>query len=140
MSRPRRFGKSLLVSTLETYFEGKQELFEGLAMERPERDAVCFDGLRIATAFAQRGATCTVSPDASGSRFNSLRHGREAARGSAKEFWHFIFIAQGARAELETQLLRCVQLGYSRPEEITELLAKLDEEARMLYGLSNSLQ
>jgi hypothetical protein len=33
LSRPRRFGKSLLVSTLETYFKGRQELFEGLAIE-----------------------------------------------------------------------------------------------------------
>lgn len=29
LNRPRRFGKSLLVSTLEAYFEGKRELFEG---------------------------------------------------------------------------------------------------------------
>lgn len=33
LSRPRRFGKSLLISTLEAYFQGKKELFEGLAME-----------------------------------------------------------------------------------------------------------
>ena len=32
LSRPRRFGKSLLISTLEAYFLGKKELFEGLAM------------------------------------------------------------------------------------------------------------
>ena len=31
LSRPRRFGKSLLVSTLKCYFEGKKELFKGLA-------------------------------------------------------------------------------------------------------------
>ena len=37
-SRPRRFGKSLLVSTLEAYFQGKKELFEGLAMERLEQE------------------------------------------------------------------------------------------------------
>lgn len=37
-SRPRRFGKSLLVSTLEAYFQGKKELFRGLAMERLEKD------------------------------------------------------------------------------------------------------
>ena len=30
LSRPRRFGKSLLVSTLKCYFEGKKELFKGL--------------------------------------------------------------------------------------------------------------
>lgn len=37
LSRPRRFGKSLLLSTLEAYFEGKQALFEGLALERLEQ-------------------------------------------------------------------------------------------------------
>ena len=36
LSRPRRFGKSLLVSTLEAYFQGKKELFEGLAIEKLE--------------------------------------------------------------------------------------------------------
>ena len=38
LSRPRRFGKSLLVSTLEAYFQGKKELFEGLAMEKLEKE------------------------------------------------------------------------------------------------------
>ena len=33
LSRPRRFGKSLLISTLEAYFLGKRELFKGLAIE-----------------------------------------------------------------------------------------------------------
>ena len=32
LSRPRRFGKSLFLSTLEAYFQGKKELFEGLAI------------------------------------------------------------------------------------------------------------
>lgn len=38
LSRPRRFGKSLLVSTLDAYFRGKKELFQGLAMERLEKE------------------------------------------------------------------------------------------------------
>lgn len=37
LSRPRRFGKSLLVSTLKAYFEGRKELFAGLAMEQLEQ-------------------------------------------------------------------------------------------------------
>ena len=37
LSRPRRFGKSLLVSTFESYFSGKKELFEGLAIEKLEQ-------------------------------------------------------------------------------------------------------
>ena len=38
LSRPRRFGKSLLVSTLENYYLGRKELFRGLAMERLETE------------------------------------------------------------------------------------------------------
>lgn len=38
LSRPRRFGKSLLLSTLEAYFEGKRELFSGLAIEQLETE------------------------------------------------------------------------------------------------------
>ena len=38
LSRPRRFGKSLLVSTFKSYFEGKKELFKGLAMEKLEKE------------------------------------------------------------------------------------------------------
>lgn len=37
LSRPRRFGKSLLLSTLKAYFEGKKELFEGLAITELEQ-------------------------------------------------------------------------------------------------------
>ena len=38
LNRPRRFGKSLLVSTFKSYFEGKKELFEGLAIEKLEKE------------------------------------------------------------------------------------------------------
>ena len=38
LSRPRRFGKSLLVSTLQSYFEGRKELFKGLAIDRLEKE------------------------------------------------------------------------------------------------------
>ena len=38
LSRPRRFGKSLLVSTLKNYFFGKKELFKGLAIDALEKD------------------------------------------------------------------------------------------------------
>lgn len=38
LSRPRRFGKSLLVSTMEAYFAGRKELFSGLAIEKLETE------------------------------------------------------------------------------------------------------
>ncbi|MCD8183375.1 MAG: ATP-binding protein [Bacteroides sp.] len=37
-SRPRRFGKSLLISTFESYFQGRKDLFEGLAIEKLETE------------------------------------------------------------------------------------------------------
>lgn len=38
LSRPRRFGKSLLTSTFRSYFEGRRDLFKGLAIERLEKE------------------------------------------------------------------------------------------------------
>ncbi len=38
LSRPRRFGKSLLVSTFQSYFDGRKDLFKGLAMEKLEKE------------------------------------------------------------------------------------------------------
>ena len=38
LSRPRRFGKSLFLSTLSAYFLGKKELFKGLYLEKAEED------------------------------------------------------------------------------------------------------
>jgi hypothetical protein len=40
LARPRRFGKSLFLSTLKAYFEGKKELFEGLKIAELEKDWV----------------------------------------------------------------------------------------------------
>ena len=38
LNRPRRFGKSLLISTFQSYFEGKKDLFKGLAIEKLEQE------------------------------------------------------------------------------------------------------
>ena len=40
LSRPRRFGKSLLVSTLKAYFQGRKDLFQGLALEELEKQTI----------------------------------------------------------------------------------------------------
>ena len=47
LSRPRRFGKSLLLSTLEAYAQGKKELFKGLALEKLERDWTVYPVLHM---------------------------------------------------------------------------------------------
>lgn len=47
LSRPRRFGKSLLISTLEAYFKGKKELFKGLAVGQLEKDWLTYPVLHL---------------------------------------------------------------------------------------------
>ena len=47
LSRPRRFGKSLLISTLQAYFEGKKDLFKGLAIEQLEKDWTVYPVLHL---------------------------------------------------------------------------------------------
>ena len=47
LSRPRRFGKSLLISTLEAYFTGKKEIFKGLKIQELESDWTEYPVFRI---------------------------------------------------------------------------------------------
>ncbi len=55
LSRPRRFGKSLLASTFDSYFRGKKELFEGLAMEHLETEWTEYPVLHFSLDAAKRG-------------------------------------------------------------------------------------
>ena len=55
LSRPRRFGKSLLLSTMKSYFEGDRDLFEGLEAGRLETDWVQYPVLHISLASAKGG-------------------------------------------------------------------------------------
>ena len=50
LSRPRRFGKTLLVSTMKSYFEGHKELFEGLAIEHLETEWIQYPVLHFSMA------------------------------------------------------------------------------------------
>ena len=47
LGRPRRFGKSLLVTTMQSYFEGRKELFKGLAIEKLEKEWTEYPVLRF---------------------------------------------------------------------------------------------
>ena len=95
LSRPRRFGKSLLLSTLKAYWEGRKDLFKGLAIEALEADSpdawkaypvFCFDfnGMdytqdsaleSILEAHLERWETqyhCTANPSTLEARFENL--------------------------------------------------------------------
>ena len=53
LSRPRRFGKSLLVSTLQAYFEGRKELFEGTYIGGVEKEWTAYPVLKFSMASAK---------------------------------------------------------------------------------------
>ena len=55
LSRPRRFGKSLLTSTLDAYFSGRKDLFQGLAIEKLEKEWVQYPVVHISLASAKLG-------------------------------------------------------------------------------------
>ena len=57
MSRPRRFGKSLLTSTLESYFQGDKTLFEGLKIMELEKDWTQYPVFRLDISSAKAQPT-----------------------------------------------------------------------------------
>ena len=60
------------------------------------------------------------------------------ARSSQKDMVHFLYIAQGSRAELETQLELCELVGYISKERLEHVLMQTQEIGRMLSGLIKS--
>ena len=66
LSRPRRFGKSLLISTIEAYFKGQKELFDGLAIYDMEQNWYKYPVFHIdlnTANFRERGSLFSVLND-----------------------------------------------------------------------------
>ncbi len=61
------------------------------------------------------------------------------ARNSTKEFIHFLSISNGSRAEIETQLLLCVKIGYVKECDIKKSMELLIEIRKMIYSLMRTL-
>ena len=62
------------------------------------------------------------------------------ARHGTGEFLHFLGVARGSLAELETLLTLCGNLGYFPPPDVASLLTDCDEIGRLLTGLVKSLR
>lgn len=56
LTRPRRFGKSLLLSTIKAYFEGRKDLFKGLAVESLEKDWIKHPVFHLALSRVENGS------------------------------------------------------------------------------------
>lgn len=62
------------------------------------------------------------------------------SRDSTKEFLHFLSIALGSLAELETQLILAGRLSYLEKKDLEIILSKTDEIQKMLRGIQRSLK
>lgn len=69
---------------------------------------------------------------------SNIAEGNE--RESLKEFLHFLSIARGSLAEVETQLEIAARLGYIESEKLNNLLQNTDEIGKMLNGLQKTLK
>ncbi|MGI0483731.1 four helix bundle protein [Geminocystis sp. CENA526] len=61
------------------------------------------------------------------------------SRQSTAEFKRFLSIAQGSRAEVETQIMIAQRLGYLKKEQTTSILNLSEEIKRMIYALTAKL-
>ena len=142
LSRPRRFGKSLLLTTLEAYFLGRKELFKGLAMERLEKDWKSHPVLHLDLNTGKY-----VNPEALVERIDHHLTGWESAYGLRPEAF------QSLSTRLENVIARaCEQTGqkvvilvdeYDKP-----LLEAIGDEAlqddyrktlKSVYGVAKSM-
>lgn len=62
------------------------------------------------------------------------------ARGSSKEFLNFLSIARGSNAELQTQLILCVEFGYLTQDDITQAVSLSNEVGRLINSLRRSIE
>lgn len=98
LSRPRRFGKSLLVSTLETYFSGRKELFEGLVIAELEKEWNQYPVLRL---------------DFSGANYNSEQV-LESKLNSFLKFYEEIYSSVSSEPVASVRFDGLIQAAFAR--------------------------
>ncbi len=112
LSRPRRFGKSLLLSTMEAYFLGKREVFKGLAIEQLEHEWKKYPVLYL---------------DLNTGRYNTLDN-LERNLNSKFLNWEKIYGSSEEGATFETRFFNIVQRAYEKTgEEVVILVDEYDK-------------
>ena len=121
LSRPRRFGKSLLLSTLEAYFQGRRELFQGLAIEQLERDWTPHPVLRL---------------DMSRDKYSSVANLMSMLDGMLAAYERQYGITPAAGDSHATRLNRLIETAYEQTGQRVVVL--VDEyDAPMLDSLTD---
>ena len=90
--------------------------------------------------FSKTRTLRTYKPDSTLSDFHSFQHAEGHSRASSKEFLHYISIALGSAAELETQLMLAGRLKYVGQNDTQCAIAQLEDIGKMLRGLQKSLK
>ncbi len=112
LSRPRRFGKSLLLSTMKSYFEGKKELFKGLAIEKLEKEWKQYPVLYL---------------DLNSGEYDSVEN-LESNLNSIFCDWEKIYGSSEEGATFETRFKNIVQRAYEKTgEEVVILVDEYDK-------------
>ena len=98
LSRPRRFGKSLLISTMEAYFSGKKDLFRGLAMESLEKNWTVHPVLHL---------------DFTGSKYTSIENLEEALKLHLEQ-WEETYGVERRSDDLSVRFKAVIDAAYKK--------------------------
>ena len=121
LSRPRRFGKSLLISTLEAYFLGQKELFKGLAIEQMEKEWVQYPVLHM---------------DLSGGNFQEVKE-LEYLIDNYLTKWEDIYGSRPSERTLSLRFAGIIERAYQKTgRQVVVLIDEYDKA--LLQNLGNS--
>ena len=151
LNRPRRFGKSLLVTTMQAYFEGKKELFKGLAIEMLEKDWVKYPVIHLDLSsgkyydlnalkstigfllyvYEKKYGISTIENDTFGTRLNNII--QAAAKQTGKNVVVLIdeydVPVLDSNSKPELQARGCIDLLVSTKTTIFVMELKIDQSA-----------
>lgn len=123
LSRPRRFGKSLLVTTLQAYFEGKKELFKGLAMETLEKDWTVYPVIRL---------------DLSSGKYYSLSALKSTVNNILSDYEEVYHLRSASEDTFGVRLTRIIKAAYEKSHR--QVVVLVDEyDAPLLDSNSDEL-
>lgn len=133
LSRPRRFGKSLLTTTFEAYFQGKRELFRGLAIDSLEKDWTEYPVFHIDFSAADY-----TDPNMIGERMNFLLHQweRQYGKGEAENTLgdRFYGVISRAREKTGRQVVILID-EYDKP--LTDTIGLMDVQDKNRAALQS---